>query len=69
MITDAEALVLDILYQWRKHNVSMIVFLDLLLLEHRFLPRIFEFESHVDSIYASRTWLRKGGSNRCQLTR
>ena len=69
VIADAKALVLDILDQWRQHDVPMIVFLDLLLLEYRLLPCIFEFERNVDSIYGSRCWLRKGGSNRCQLTR
>ena len=69
MVADAEALVLNIVDQWRQHDVSMIVFLNLLALEHRLCARIFEFERYVDSIYASGSWLRKGGSNRCQLTR
>ena len=69
VIANAEALVFDILDQWCQHDVPVLVFLYLLVLEECFLVGVFEFKCHIDSIYASGCWLRKGGSNRCQLTR
>ena len=52
MVPDRETLLFDLLNEGRKHYVSMLVSLDLLLLEDSFrLWVVFKFESHIDAAY------------------
>ena len=50
MVPDRKTLLFDLLNKGRKHYASMLVGLDLLLLEDSFRLRVvFKFESHIDA--------------------
>ena len=67
MVTDAEALVLNVLDQWRKQDVTMVILLNLLLLEDRLLILVLKFNRNIDSVDSSGLWLRNNILEGCLL--
>ena len=63
MITDGEPLVFNALDKWSKHDVTMLIYLDLLLLEDRLgLWIVFKLKGYIDATHGRAcllNWLSK----------